>query len=65
MPLTCRSNRPPSPDGTSSLVTVTRGLRVFVIVQSTTSPAASVPTESGPELDDDALLSPEHSIEDS
>ena len=65
VPLTWRSNKPPSVTGTRSLVTFTRGLRLFVITQSTISPAASVPSESGPASDDDALLSPVHAIEDS
>src|SRR4029078_3251647 len=64
LPLTCRLNFPVSPgNGNRSFVTVTRGLRLFVIVQSTTAPASSVPSESGPELLDDALLSPGHEIE--
>ena len=46
-------------------MTVTRGLRLFVIVQSTTAPAASAPSESGPELLEDAVLSPVHAIDDS
>jgi hypothetical protein len=44
-------------------VTFTRGLLLFVIVQSTVWPALSVPTESGPEFEEDAELSPVHEID--
>ena len=50
---------------TTDFVTLTRGFRLFVTVQSTTSPAASSPTESGPASEPEASLSPEQTIDDS